>query len=62
MTSDRGHALLYTAHDSTVPLVAYQSIGAGTVVLSGDSNMFSDNSDGAYEDADNGTFVDDLCP
>ncbi|HTW13438.1 MAG TPA: DUF4350 domain-containing protein, partial [Solirubrobacteraceae bacterium] len=54
--------LVYTADDSTVPLVAYQSVGSGLFVLSGDSNMFSDNNDGFYYDADNGTFAADLCP
>ncbi len=54
--------LVYTADDDTLPLVAYQQIGAGTFVLSGDSNMFNDNNDGFYENADNGQFAEALCP
>jgi len=54
--------LVYTSDDATAPLVAYEPVGAGTVVLSGDSNMFSDNNDDAYQVADNGTFAKDLCP
>jgi hypothetical protein len=44
------------------PIVGAQTIGAGTFVMSGDSNMFSDNNDGFYDDADNGVFVTDMCP
>lgn len=43
-------------------IVGAQTIGTGTFVMSGDSNMFSDNNDGFYADADNGVFVTDLCP
>jgi hypothetical protein len=44
------------------PIVGAQTIGAGTLVMSGDSNMFSDNNDGFYAGANNGVFVTDLCP
>ncbi len=54
--------LVFTADDGTVPLVGVQQVNSGTFVLSGDSNLFSDNNDGFYEDADNGQFAADLCP
>lgn len=46
----------------TLPFVAAQKVGTGTFVMSGDSNMFSDNSEGFYSLASNGTFARDLCP
>lgn len=55
-------SLVYTADDDTVPLVAYQSVGSGTFVMSGDSNIFTDNNDSFYIFDDNGAFADDLCP
>lgn len=54
-------ALVDDSNDDA-PIVGAQTIGAGTIVMSGDSNMFSDNNDGFYTDADNGVFVTDLCP
>jgi hypothetical protein len=53
--------LVLTA-DGSETLVAAESIGSGTVVVSGDSNMFSDNSEEDYANYDNGQFVRDLCP
>jgi hypothetical protein len=43
-------------------LVAEQTLGAGTFIMSGDSNLFSDNSASFYEEDDNGHFVRDICP
>lgn len=53
--------LVLTA-DGSEALVAAQSVGNGTLIVSGDSNMFSDNSESDYEDDDNGQFVRDICP
>jgi hypothetical protein len=54
--------LVYTADDDSVPFIGYQQVGAGTFVMSGDSNVFSDDNDGFYLFEDNGTFAADLCP
>jgi hypothetical protein len=54
--------------EGRAPLVAEEGVGAGTFVLSGDSNMFSDNNaygpegEGFYETYNNGRFVQNLCP
>ncbi|MGA7705128.1 MAG: hypothetical protein WB998_09565 [Solirubrobacteraceae bacterium] len=48
--------------DDSSTIVAAQAVGSGQFVMAGDSNMFSDNSYGAYSDDDNGRFVLDLCP
>jgi hypothetical protein len=58
---DGAQALVDDSGDDA-PIVGAQAIGGGTFVMSGDSNMFSDNNDGFYNDADNGVFVADLCP
>ena len=54
--------LVDTTDDATIPLVAEQTVGSGTFVLAGDSNIFSDNNSGFYTNDDNGTFAQDLCP
>ena len=57
-----------TSEGNFAPLVGEQSIAAGTFVMSGDSNMFSDNStfgpEGKtfYETYGNSRFVRNLCP
>jgi hypothetical protein len=62
-TSVSGSAIpLILTEDDSYTLVGAQTIGSGTVVVSGDSNMFSDNNEGFYEDDDNGQFVRDICP
>lgn len=53
---------LILTEEGTSVLVGAQKIGSGTVVVSGDSNMFSDNNEGFYENDDNGQFVRDICP
>jgi hypothetical protein len=53
---------LVLTEDGSSVLVGAQNIGSGTVVVSGDSNIFSDNNLGFYEYNDNGQFVRDLCP
>ena len=53
---------LVASADDSYSLIAAQPVGGGTIVVSGDSNVFSDNSDGFYDEADNGQLVDDLCP
>jgi hypothetical protein len=53
---------LVNSTDDSYTLVAGQSVGSGLLVVSGDSNPFSDRNDGAYSDASSGTFVKDLCP
>lgn len=54
--------LVETADDSSVALVGVQSVNGGTFVLSGDSNMFTDNNDASYDNQDNGIFAKNLCP
>lgn len=54
--------LVDTAEDSEAPLVAYEPIGPGTFVMSGDSNMFSDNNDDFFIEDSNGVFARNLCP
>jgi hypothetical protein len=43
-------------------LIADQSFGAGTFVMSGDSNLFTDNNDDFYTVENNGQLVANLCP
>jgi len=54
--------LVDTSDDPTIPLVAEQDVGSGTFVLSGDSNIFSDNNRGFHANDSNGTFAQDLRP
>jgi hypothetical protein len=53
---------LVESSDGSATIVAAQSVGSGQFVMAGDSNMFSDNTFGAYINHDNGQFVRDLCP
>jgi hypothetical protein len=53
---------LVDAYEGPYPVVAYQPVGPGRFVMSGDSNMFTDNSEGFYDAYDNGRLVADLCP
>jgi len=53
--------LVGTADDGS-PLVGAESVGDGTFVLSGDSNMFTDNNDGFFDSSGNAQFAADLCP
>lgn len=59
--SGSARALIATA-DGSGTLVGEQSVNGGTVVVSGDSNAFSDNNDGFYIDDNNGQLVNDICP
>jgi hypothetical protein len=43
-------------------LVGEQNLGAGTFVMAGDSNMFTDDSFEVFDFDDNAQFVRDLCP
>jgi hypothetical protein len=54
-------ALVESADDSAT-LIASDSVDGGTLIVSGDSNAFSDNNDGFYSFDDNGQLVDDFCP
>lgn len=53
---------LVETYEESLPLVAYQPVGLGRFIMAGDSNMFTDNSNGFYYDYDNGRLVADLCP
>lgn len=59
--SGSAQALVESSEDSAT-IVGAQIVGSGQFVMAGDSNMFSDNSYGAYFSDDNGRFVHDLCP
>jgi hypothetical protein len=48
--------------DDSATLIGEQSVGPGTFVVSGDSNLFTDNNDGFYGIYNNGQFVANLCP
>ncbi len=61
-TSGSAQPLVGTAEDGSATLVGEQSVGKGTFVMAGDSNMFTDDNEEFYEDYDNGQFVRDLCP
>ncbi|MCW2968773.1 MAG: hypothetical protein JWM71_2545, partial [Solirubrobacteraceae bacterium] len=52
---------LVATADGTRTLVATQPVGAGTIVLAGDSNLVTDDDDGAYAADDNGRLARDLC-
>jgi hypothetical protein len=43
-------------------LVGSQTIGSGTLIVTGDSNMLSDNSEEHYANDGNGQFVRNICP
>jgi hypothetical protein len=53
---------LVEAAEGGAYVVGEQHVGAGTFVMSGDSNMFTDDSFEAFDFYDNGQFVRDLCP
>jgi hypothetical protein len=58
--SGAAQSLVGTA-DGEGTLVGTQTVGAGTFVMAGDSNIFTDDSQG-YDEDDNGQFAHDLCP
>jgi hypothetical protein len=53
---------LVETFEDELPVIAYQPVGLGRFVMSGDSNMFTDNSHAFYEEYDNGRLVANLCP
>ncbi len=53
---------LVEAAEGGSDLLGEQELDSGTFVMAGDSNMFSDDSNGAFDFADNGQLVRDLCP
>jgi len=53
---------LVESSDDSSTIVAARAVGSGQFVMAGDSNIFSDNTYGAYSNDDNGQFVRDLCP
>jgi hypothetical protein len=53
---------LIATEDDSATLIGGATVGRGLVVLSGDSNAFSDNNDGFYSDYGNGQLVKNLCP
>ena len=57
--SGNGQVLVGT--ESGLPFVGAEEIGPGLFVLSGDSNVFSDESDGGYINQDNAVLVRNLC-
>jgi Cutinase len=59
--SGAAQKLVETA-DGFSTLIGAQSVGPGTFITSGDSNLFTDNNDGFYADDGNGQFVANLCP
>jgi hypothetical protein len=54
-------ALVESSEDSAT-IVGVQAVGNGKFIMAGDTNMFSDNSYGAYYSYDNGQFARNLCP
>jgi hypothetical protein len=48
--------------DDSYSLVVGQAVGGGTIIVSGDSNIFSDNDDGFHEAYDNNQLTADICP
>jgi hypothetical protein len=48
--------------DEEGTLIGAQSVGAGQFVMAGDSNLFTDERQNAYEEEDNGQLARDLCP
>jgi hypothetical protein len=43
-------------------LIGAQTVGSGTFIMSGDSNLFTDQNYGAYQEDDNGQLVRNICP
>jgi hypothetical protein len=60
--SGSAQALVGSSEESAATIIGTQGVGSGQFVMAGDSNMFSDNSYGAYFWDDNGRFVHNLCP
>lgn len=59
--SGSAQPLVESAEDSGT-IAGVQAVGRGLFIMAGDSNMFSDNSYGAYYFSDNSRFVRNLCP
>ena len=59
--SGAAQQLVETA-DGAETLIGDQSVGSGSFLMSGDSNLFTDNNDGFYTEYNNGQVVADLCP
>jgi hypothetical protein len=59
--SGTAEALAGTA-DGEGTLIGAQSVGAGQFVMAGDSNLFTDEKQSAYEEDDNGQLARNLCP
>jgi hypothetical protein len=57
----RGHARSLVETPEGRPFIGADRMGHGVFVLSGDSNVFSDNSDTGYSKQDNGVLVHNLC-
>ena len=53
---------LVNSSEDSATIIGSQAVGDGRFVMAGDTNMFSDNSYGAYFFYDNGQFVRNLCP
>ncbi len=53
------HSLVRSQDGTT--FIGVDKIGSGVFVLSGDSNVFSDRSDGGYVNQDNGVLVANIC-
>jgi hypothetical protein len=48
--------------DGEGTLIGTQSVATGQFVMTGDSNLFTDEAPGIYEDSDNGQLARNLCP
>ena len=48
--------------DGEGTLIGAQSVATGQFVMTGDSNLFTDEAPGTYEDNDNGQLARNLCP
>jgi len=48
--------------DGEGTVIGAQSVGDGQFVMAGDSNLFTDEKQNAYEEDDNGQLVRNLCP
>jgi hypothetical protein len=57
----RGHARALVRTTSGRTFIGVARIGHGVFMLSGDSNVFSDNSDTGYSGQDNGVLVRNFC-
>lgn len=59
--SGSAQALVDSSEDSAT-IIGAQAVGSGQFIMAGDSNMFSDNSYGAYYSYDNAQLVHNICP